>query len=1014
MIDNHRNVKAIYDTGSNVSLINYNIIKDLKKEIKKEKTFFKTINGMNYVEGRAQLKIKINKISDELDVYVIKNNDFSYEMLLGLDAIKKFKLIQNEDLKILQKNYNHKTDDKLKLTFKKNNNTALIDADKNRQVNCNEYIDIDRYDSYLDHLENTKKDKIKELLIKNKRVFAKDKYDVGKVKSEEANIKLTEYKYISKRPYKCSVPDQKEIEHQITRLLSAGLIENSSSPFAAPVTLAFKKDEGKRSRLCIDFSEFNKYVVPEAHPFPRIEDIMVKAGNSEWFSALDINSAFWSIPVRIRDKSKLGFVTQNGHFQWTVLPFGLKTSSSIFQRVLANLLRKNKLNKFCINYIDDILIFSETFEEHIKHLDLLINAIQREGFKLKLLKCNFAKKSIKYLGHVIEKGKVRPYKDNLIAIKCFERPKNKKNVRQFLGKINFYYKYIENAADSLEPLHNLLRKDVKFNWDNKCEEAFNSMKNYLCSSPILSIYDYEKDVYIYTDASGEGFGAILKQPQENGYLHPVAYFSKKLNASQKKQKAIYLECMAIKEAIKYWQHWLIGRQFIVVSDHKPLEAMRVKARTDEPLGDLMFYLSQYNFKIIYSPGKTNLEADSLSRNPVLESFENEEDNLKAVNIISLEQIIDDQKLNEEELKKDKNTVIKGNIAFKNIKRNERIFISERFGRELIKKVHEFYGHIGVKHLINKIRPHYYFKNMDNAVIKFCKSCSTCIENKSRRVKLLGLMSRLGPANEPYEIMSIDTIGGFAGNKSSKKYMHILIDHMTRYVFATTSKSQTASEFIKLIDPITKKNSIKIILGDQYAGINSKELKNYLKEKKINLIFTCVDCPESNGMIERVNQTIVNRIRCKINENRNKSWTAVSAECIEEYNQTTHSATGYSPAYLLFGQKSEIIAENFKKESNLEEDKKKAVANSNMNWESNKIRFDKNKIDYTFDKGDLVYIETGNKLNRNKLGKLREGPFKIMERISNSIYKVNYSKKKTNHTLFHVRKLLPFLSEAGEI
>ncbi|CAI6362171.1 unnamed protein product [Macrosiphum euphorbiae] len=275
-------------------------------------------------------------------------------------------------------------------------------------------------------------------------------------------------------------------------------------------------------------------IIDITQPFPLIEDIMVKAGDCTWFSAFDINSAFWSIPIRQKDRKKTAFVTQNGHWQWTCLPFGLKISPAIFQRTLANIIRKHNLNDFCINYIDDILIFSKSFKQHVQHIEYLLRTMKEEGFRLKMEKCNFAKNSLKYLGHIIEKNSITPLKDNLKAIKEFKEPKNKKNIRQFLGKINFYYKYIENAAKQLEPLHNLLRKDVKFCWKAECEKAFIGMKKYLCSSPILSIYSQDKEVFIYTDASGDGLGAILKQPQENGILHPVAYFSKKLNSSQRK------------------------------------------------------------------------------------------------------------------------------------------------------------------------------------------------------------------------------------------------------------------------------------------------------------------------------------------------------------------------------------------------------------------------------------------------------------------------------------------------
>ncbi|CAH2211447.1 jg5429, partial [Pararge aegeria aegeria] len=200
------------------------------------------------------------------------------------------------------------------------------------------------------------------------------------------------------------------------------------------------------------------------------------------------------------------------------------------------------------------------------------------------------------------------------------------------------------------------------------------MKVLLCSEPILHIFDPDLPIKIYTDASIKGVGAVLKQEDKNGDGKPVAYFSKKLSESQKKKKAIYLECLAIKEAVKYWQHWLMGKEFMVYSDHKPLENMNIKARTDEELGDLTYYLSQYNFKIKYNPGKLNQEADCLSRNPVLEPYKNTEDILKVVNLITLEDIKRDQHKNVE-LQRDK-LIFENGIYYKKNRNRKKILLSD--------------------------------------------------------------------------------------------------------------------------------------------------------------------------------------------------------------------------------------------------------------------------------------------------------------------------------------------------
>lgn len=276
------------------------------------------------------------------------------------------------------------------------------------------------------------------------------------------------------------------------------------------------------------------------------------------------------------------------------------------------------------------------------------------------------------------------------------------------------------------------------------------IKDYLCSSPILAIYDINKPIYIETDASYQGIGATLKQPQSDGLLQPVAYFSRKLSATEAKLDIIHLECKAIKDAIKYWQYYLIGREFSVCSDHKPLENLRTKSRTDEILGDLIHYLSQFNFKIIYKKGKENILADMLSRNPVLEYFENE-DAIQTVNLIELSDIKKDQLQNASELQLAKKTETHNGLIYKKLHNKIRIYISQCLGKILIEKAHTYYGHIGPPQLLAILRPYYYFKNLDKLVHAFYESCSTCIENKVRRRRAIGLLSKFGPATEPFEI-----------------------------------------------------------------------------------------------------------------------------------------------------------------------------------------------------------------------------------------------------------------------
>lgn len=346
----------------------------------------------------------------------------------------------------------------------------------------------------------------------------------------------------------------------------------------------------------------------------------------------------------------------------------------------------------------------------------------------------------------------------------------------------------------------------------------------------------------------------------------------------------------------------------------------------------------------------------------------------------------------------------------NLKIKKKIVLSEEYSKIMIRRIHEEYCHTGINQTTLKIKPFYTAPNLTKNIQDICKNCEVCIKNKTRLNRKYGLMSHLGPAERPFQIMSLDTIGGFGGQRSTKRYLHLLEDHFTRYAYILCSKNQNASDFIRLIEKVPTEENIETILSDQYPGINSKELKNYLKTRNIELIFTAVDAPFSNGLNERLNQTLVNKIRSTINgDTRKRSWATVAEECRKKYNETDHSVTGFSPDYLLNGKYTNFLPPELQKNQirrNLEEDRNLALLRSCKSHDYNKSMYDKNRIDHEFTEGDMVYVANKNKLNRKKLEEIRVGPFKIEEKISDSIFKINTNNKRSSMSLYHVTKLIP--------
>lgn len=923
-------------------------------------------------------------------LYVLDSNSFNFDFIIALDLIPVFRLALDHNLVLTQ------------------SNVPTPQLSINSQIVWNEYLTRDLFDSKIKHLEAKEKTKISTLIFKNFKAFAKHAFDVGNVTKYDCAINLNKDTYIAKKPYRCSFDDQEEIERQCRELLRFGMIVESKSPFASPVTMQFKKaglnTPKTKTRMCVDYRDLNKSVIPESQPFPLIDEILVKTRGCSWFSALDINAAFWSIPIRMEDRYKSAFVTQHGHYEWRSMPFGIKVAPACFQRILSGIIKRKDLSNFAINYLDDILIFSHSFDEHVEHLQRVISAIFDEGFRLNFKKCSFASSSIQYLGHILGPNSVTPLQDNLTAINTFPPPTSRKHVRQFLGKINFYRKFIPDSTSLLEPFHNLLRKNTPFSWNNECQSSFDRVKQLLTSAPILAIFDRTKPIFIYTDASGVGIGAVLKQTQADGTQKPVAYFSKKLSEAQKKKKAIYIESIAVREAIRYWRYWLIGRHFTVITDHKPLENLNLKARTDEELGDLANELLQFDFEILYRPGSDNHEADCLSRNPVLTPSSDSSRIIPTLNFLSLSEI----KHMQRNVTPSSLDSTKLGIIFRTINGTSRIILDSQAGKDLTRIVHSKFGHVGSKHVIAIIAKYFTFPNMYSCIRQFCTSCVTCIMNKSRRPPRCARMGFLGPASAPFQIMSLDTIGGFGTYHSSLRYMHLLVDHFTRYAYIFCSKSQSAKTMSQLVDSVQKDNKIGILLTDQYGGLSSDEFQSYCSQSGIRHVFTAVDSAFSNGLNERLNQTLVNRIRCVRHDEStpaSKSWSALAHECVKQYNDSPHTVTRFAPSYLMSGKHVQIIPETISPPSDITVDRKLAFDNTIRYHNYNKTTYDKCKRGVTFAVGDTVFVENGSKLNRNKLDNIRIGPFQISRKVSNNVFEVNVNSGPQGKRLYHASKLL---------
>lgn len=413
---------------------------------------------------------------------------------------------------------------------------------------------------------------------------------------------------------------QDVVDDHVREALKAGVIKESESPWNAPTWLVKKHpkpgESTPRWRLVLDFRKLNLKTVPDAFPLPNIADILDRLGGSKYFSTFDLASGYHQIEMDPRDAPKTAFSTPTGHWEFLRMPFGLRNSGSCFSRMISNLLSGLQGTEMFV-YLDDIIIFATSLKEHEEKINKLMKRLEKANLKLQPEKCEFLKREVLFLGHIVSQDGLKTDPEKIKSVQKFPKPKDRKNIRQFLGLTGYYRRFIPRYAHIAKPLTRLLQDDVEFKWDEDTEKAFKLLQKALCTAPILQYPDFEKPFIITTDASGFAIGAVLSQGKI-GKDRPIAYFSRVLRDAELKYETYEKEALAIVEAIKNFRPYVYGYKFFVVTDHQPLVWFRSAQDGNSRVLKWRLKLAEYDYEVIYKPGKLNLNADALSRNPVVE------------------------------------------------------------------------------------------------------------------------------------------------------------------------------------------------------------------------------------------------------------------------------------------------------------------------------------------------------------------------------------------------------------
>jgi hypothetical protein len=414
--------------------------------------------------------------------------------------------------------------------------------------------------------------------------------------------------------YSLSRDELQVLDEHLKKNLKKGYIRPSESPAGYPVMFVKKKDG--TLRLCVDFRQLNSITIKNRYPLPLISELKDRLHKAKYFTKLDLREGYHLVRIKEGEEWKTAFRTRYGHYEYTVMPFGLTNAPATFQALVNSVLREY-LDHFVVAYLDDILIYSETLEEHEEHVKKVLRKLAEHQLACKPEKCEFSVQRTGFLGCVISPGRIEMEDGKVTSILEWPEPKNVKELQSFLGLANYYRQFIEGYSKIAEPLTGLTRKNLIYEWTRKARDAFQKLKEKFSTKPVLAIFDPEKEITLETDASDKAMGAILNQPDEKGKNHPIAFYSRKLRPEELNYDVHDKELLAIVEAFTAWRVYLEGAKYPVqvYTDHKNLtyftttkELNRRQIRWSEKLGS-------YNFKITYRKGTENARADALSRRP---------------------------------------------------------------------------------------------------------------------------------------------------------------------------------------------------------------------------------------------------------------------------------------------------------------------------------------------------------------------------------------------------------------
>ncbi len=757
------------------------------------------------------------------------------------------------------------------------------------------------------------------VLAKHRKVFG-EPGELPAADLPQVKIETEPGTIVAQRPYRTALTKRDLIDNEIDKMLDLGIIRPSKSPWASPVTLVPKPDGA--TRFCVDYRQVNHITVKDRYPLPLIQDIFDQLGGAMVFSTMDMRSGFWQLPMHEDSIEKTAFVCHRGQFEFLRLPFGLANAPSIYQRTMNKVLGKF-IGKFVMVFIDDIVVYSKNEEDHAKHVQLVLETLEKNGLTLKDTKCSWAQNRIDLLGYVVSDKGVSAQASKTEAIKALAPPTDVTELRRFLGMTGYYRSLIPEYARIALPLYDLMHDGTEWHWGDAEQTAFDRLKDALCSQTVMAHPKVNDPYILYTDACDYALGGILCQRDENGIERPLQYISAKFSPSQRKWATIEKEAYAVVYCLKKLRAYLLGSEFTVFTDHKPLLCLFTKEMVNTRIQRWAVLLAEFGAKIQYRKGKNNVRADMLSRienQAEIAVFDAGEewvslDESDEAFLPSETYNLDDgevRNLQHAEFPEEYQlSAESGNGKFlqhdgllysisrpqANMAAYPRLMLPEKYRPQVLTDVHAQTGHAGLLKFTHAVQEHCVWPGMRKDIQKFIDKCGLCQVNNARPVR--PPMGEMPIAKFPGQIVGVDLMGPLMESSLHQtRYLCVFIDHYSGWVEAYPLKTKANEGIWERManDYVPRHGAPVVLISDQGSEFRGAGWEQWLEENGVEHRRTSGYNPQSNGRTERANGTIRRLLQKLVNGER-AAWEDQLGPALTAIRNNVSTVTGYSPFML---------------------------------------------------------------------------------------------------------------------